>query len=648
MENVNHTLTRESYSPSADFVRVAAATPEVSVGDVTTNIERVASLYDEAALQDTSLVVFPELSLTGYSIGDLVQSPGLLAEARHGLAVLAEATRDRNSAMVVGLPLAVGNAIYNCAALLADGEIQGIVPKQHLPTYKEFYEKRWYQTWDDRNNTTITIEGRPVTFGRDQLFAVAGSTVGIEICEDLWVTAPPHQRLMANGADIIVNPSASPEIVSKSDYRRRLIGMTASKYCVYVYSGADSSESTMDVVMSGHAIVNENGHQLAERRPFTRGQRLTYADADRSHVLFNRRQDTNYPNQGDITVTPTAVTAEQVDLRRSIDTRPFIPKGTPEQVAERLEEILAIQAIGLAERIRATGIRKVVLGLSGGLDSTLALMVAQKAADRLGIAPGQLIETITMPSHASSERTQSNAVKLAAALGIPNEEIAIGELADAQLAALSHTGDQDVTFENTQARIRTALLFNRANQNGGMVLGTGDLSEIALGWCTFGGDHLSHYNVNASIPKTLVRHLVRHASTQVGDDARVILEDILDTPVSPELTGDGTISQETENIIGPYELHDFFLYRFVRFMEPAGKISYLAQHAFKDTYTPDEINHWLGVFIGRFGRNQWKRSVMPDGPKVGTVSLSPRGDWRMPSDTANAMRRDLQLIGVVN
>ena len=347
-------------------------------------------------------------------------------------------------------------------------------------------------------------------------------------------------------------------------------------------------------------------------------------------------------------MTPTAVTAEQVDLRRSIDTRPFIPKGTPEQVAERLEEILAIQAIGLAERIRATGIRKVVLGLSGGLDSTLALMVAQKAADRLGIAPGQLIETITMPSHASSERTQSNAVKLAAALGIPNEEIAIGELADAQLAALSHTGDQDVTFENTQARIRTALLFNRANQNGGMVLGTGDLSEIALGWCTFGGDHLSHYNVNASIPKTLVRHLVRHASTQVGDDARVILEDILDTPVSPELTGDGTISQETENIIGPYELHDFFLYRFVRFMEPASKISYLAQHAFKDTYTPDEINHWLGVFIGRFGRNQWKRSVMPDGPKVGTVSLSPRGDWRMPSDAANAMRRDLQLIGVVN
>lgn len=623
----------EVYEPKRDFLRVATATPEVAIADVTENLARMCELYDQAVDAHTSLVVFPELSLTGYSIQDLVQQPALLDTARQALAGFAEYTKGRNTAAIVGLPFVVGNAIYNTAAVVSEGEIRGIVPKQNLPTYNEFYEKRWYQTWDERPNTQVLVDQTAVTFGRDQLFAIGDQLVGIEICEDLWVPQQPSIRLAENGATIIANPSASPEAVAKPRYRRELVAQTAARNMVgYVYASADQSESTAEIVMGGHAIINELGTGLAERAPFTKPQPLMVADIDMQHIASDRRKTTNFPNRTDIVPTPTFVTPEQTDLLRSVDPEPFIPKGSAEEIAERLENILNIQATGLAMRLKSADIKKVVLGLSGGLDSTLAFLVATRAADILNIPASELIHTLTMPANASSARTQNNAMKLAAAMGITNDEIAIQNLTDAQLAAINHEGGQDVTFENTQARIRQALVFNKANQINGLAMGTGDLSEIALGWATYNGDHMSHYNVNASIPKTLVRSLVRHASTTLPENAQTIVADILDTPVSPELTGDGnTISQETEDLIGPYELHDFYLYHFLRWMEPKEKIGYLAVKAFEGRRTADEVTKWLDVFIDRFYKSQWKRQAMPDGAKVG-ISLSPKGDWRMPPE----------------
>lgn len=639
----------EVYQPSEDFMRVAAATPEVAVGDVATNAERIATLYKEAAAQDTSLLVFPELSLTGYSIQDLVQRHDLLDTAREGLAWLANQTEGVNTAMIVGLPLAVGNAIYNTAAVLSDGEIKGIVPKQNLPTYNEFYEKRWFQTWDDRPNTTISIGGNSVPFGREQLFEIAGTLVGAEICEDLWVTHAPHETLADNGALIVANPSASPETVSKAEYRRDLVRISAAKAIMgYVYASADHSESTAETVMSGHAMVNENGIMLAERRPFTRGDsRLITSDIDTWHLRHDRHRNNNYPNEFTIAPTRTEISARQSDLLRTIDANPFIPKGSSEQIDERLDTILDIQAYSLAGRLKSMPNQKVVLGLSGGLDSTLALLVATRTAEIFGMESGDLIHTLTLPSHASSERTQGNAVRLAQALGIPNEEISIAAMASMQLDALNHTGAEDVTYENTQARLRQALVFNKANQIGALALGTGDLSEAALGWCTYGGDQTSGYHVNASIPKTLVRSLVEHASKSMPPIPQAILHDIIDTPVSPELTGDGSeVSQQTEDLIGPYELHDFFLYHFVRWAEPKRKIGFLALHAYEEKYDEQTVNQWLDVFVERFYANQWKRQTMPDGPKVG-LSLGPRGDWRMPPDIREPLLEGLERSGVI-
>lgn len=627
------------YQPSIDHLRVATATPEVFVARVEKNVETIMKLYHEAATQDVALVTFPELCITGYSIGDLVQHSTLLDQARVGLAMLAEETRDTNTAMVVGLPLAIGNAIYNTAALLAGGEIKGVVPKQNLPTYKEFYEKRWYQTWDDRPNIPVTINDKETTFGREQLFTVAGSTVGIEVCEDLWVPESPHVHLVKEGADVIVNPSASPEIASKANYRRELVGITAAKQVVgYVYAGADYTESTADIVMGGHALINEGGRQIAERKPFDLvSPRLTVTDIDRAHLLFDRRQNTNFPNDFTITPTETGITASQQDLRRDIDPFPFIPKGSPEKQAERFDELLNIPTFGVLKRLETLGEgTKLVIGLSGGLDSTLAFLIAVRTAKLLGKEPRDVIETLTMPAHASSVRTQSNALKLAAVFGIEGKEIPIADLAEGQLTALQHTGREDVAFENTHARLRTALLFNHANMHRDIVLGTGDLSEIALGWSTYNGDHMSHYNPNTSIPKTLIRSLVKHAGASLGKDAQPIIADIVDTPVSPELTGNGTLSQETESILGSYDLHDFFEYHFVRWMEPADKIEYLARKAHGDRFSDEEITKTLSTYINRFFNNQWKRNVMPDGPKAGTVSHSPRGDWRMPSDLRDA------------
>ena len=632
MNNISETA---QYTPNQDFLRVATATPEVSIGDVPTNVEAIKKLYNDAVEAQSSLVVFPELSITGYTIQDLVAQPSLLKAAQNGLAEIAEATAHQNTAAVVGLPFKVGNAIYNCAAVVSEGAIRGIVPKQNLPTYNEFYEKRWYQTWDGKPNTLVTVNGIDVPFGTEQLFAIGDELVGIEICEDLWVPEQPSTHLVANGATIIANPSASPEAVAKAQYRRGLVANTAARNVTgYIYSSADQTESTAEIVMGGHAMINELGTMLEERAPFTPPRRMMTADIDMQHIAHDRLKTTNFPNRQDITPTQTFVTPVQDTLERTIDAHPFIPKSSYENLDERLDTILNIQATGLAMRLRSAHIKKVILGLSGGLDSTLALIAAIRAAEALEMKPGDLIHTLTMPSTASSDRTQNNAINLAESLGIANEEIAIADLAKAQLDAIHHGGDEDITFENTQARIRQALVFNKANQLNGLALGTGDLSEIALGWCTYNGDHMSHYNVNASIPKTLVRTLVRHAAGKLPPYPATIVEDILDTPVSPELTGDGkTISQETEDLIGPYELHDFFLYHHLRWLEPKAKIGYLAIKAFEDTRTPEEVNKWLDVFMKRFYQNQWKRQAMPDGAKVG-ISLSPKGDWRMPAEAA--------------
>ncbi len=628
----------EKYDPAESYMRVAVACPEVSVSDVAGNVSQASGLYQEAVLKGAALVAFPELSVTGYTIGDLVQNQQLLMRAQSGLLELANLTANETTAMVVGLPLRHRNAVYNCAAVLSNGKVQGIVPKQNLPAYGEFYEKRWYQTWD-QPNTVVRLGDNDVPFGNELLFEINGTSVGVEICEDLWVADPPSRHLAENGALIIANPSASPELVGKAAYRRQLVGQQSARLVLgYLYAGCDSTESTMDIVMSGHQLIAENGTLVSERKPFAAGQRLTYADIDLDRLRHDRQRDTNVANKVGMQIISTLIDKPNFIPDPDVNPYPFLPGSEqgPERT-ERLQSIVDIQAQGLAERVRSISSKYVHLGLSGGLDSTHALLVACQAAQILGKAPGELIRTYTMPGEASSQRTQSNAVKLAEALGIPNEIIPIGDLAGNELKAIGHDATtQDIAYENAQARIRTNILFNKANQVGGMVLGTGDLSEIALGWCTYNGDHMSHYHVNAGVPKTLMRHLVQHLTAAYPDESQAhqLLNDILDTPISPELTQaeEGAISQKTEDILGPYELHDFFLYHLVRWGESPGKIQFLAERAFSGTYASEEISNWLGVFLQRFTRSQFKRSVMPDGPKVGSVALSPRGDWRMPSD----------------
>lgn len=628
-----------NYNPQNDFLRVATATPRVHITNCEKNAEEIIYLYKQAVSKKVALVVFPELCITGYSLGDLVQRGDLLASALKTLETLARQTSKKNTAMVVGLPMRIDNQLYNCAAVLADGEVKGLVPKQNMPNYKEFYEQRWYSTWKG-DNLVVKIDGKKVQFGTRQLFNIAGTLVGIEICEDLWMPNPPSQGLALNGALVVCNPSASPEIVSKGDYRRQLVSSTSARLLAgYVYASAEASESTAEIVMSGHSLIGEGGRILAERQPFDDGaERLLIADIDIAHLQLDRMQNTNFTNAHNYEVIECSGARVQKDFVGNVNPAPFVPTGDK----ERLDTILDIQAHGLKKRLESlpTEQQRVILGLSGGLDSTLALLVAVRAAKLLGKPAKKCIHAITMPSHASSKRTQTNAEKLAKALDIAHEIIPIGELAKDQLIALGHDGEkEDIAYENVQARLRTAILFNKANQIGGVVLGTGDLSEIALGWCTYNGDHMSGYNVNASVPKTLVRSLVAHASEQLNNKvAQAILEDILDTPVSPELTGNKAgISQKTEDIIGPYELHDFFLYHFIRWMSPADKIHFLATIGFKGRYTEAEIAKWLKIFQKRFYDNQWKRQAMPDGPKVGTVSLSPKGDWRMPPDASEVI-----------
>jgi len=634
--NVIITLTMnkyEFYTPADSFIRVAAACPEVSLGDVSTNTERIAELYVDAKERDASLVAFPELSLTGYTLGDVVQQTQLLKDAETGLADLAAQTLG-GPAMVVGAPLRHGNGLYNCAAVLADGVVKGVVPKTNLPTYSEFYEDRWFEPWQE-TETTIKLNGEQVPFGRKLLFDIADTMVGIEICEDLWVPRPPSGELAELGAQIIINPSASPEQVGKAEYRRDLVGQQSGRLiAAYVYAGSDVSESTAEIVMGGHQLIAQNGRISAERVPFGK-DRLIITDVDVDHLEFDRRHQHMITSLGALVIN-TQVERGQNDLLFDIDRNPFLPDESLVDREHRLQSVVAIQANGLAQRMRATHQERLVLGLSGGLDSTLALLIACEAADILGRPRNEMIRTLTMPGMASSEHTQSNAQILAQQLGVPNEVIPIEVIAKTELAAISHDGaTQDITYENVQARARTSVLFNYGNKNRAMVLGTGDLSEIALGWSTYNADQQSHYNVNTTIPKTLVRALVVHLGNKDEfSAASQTLQAVIETPISPELTNDKTdgISQTTEDIIGPYELHDFFLHQVIRWGDEPAKIAYLAEHAFAGTYDKSQIDKWLGVFQKRFRQSQFKRENMPNGPKAGKISLSPRGDWRMPPE----------------
>lgn len=628
----------ETYLPNQSYLRVATACPEVSIADVPSNVAHILDLYNRGVEQNVSLITFPELSVTGYTLGDLVNQDSLLEQAKTGLSELAQATTEHQTAMVVGLPLQIGSRLYNCAAVLAKGKILGIVPKTYRPNYNEFYEQRWYDEWQ-QDNIEIKLDGKSVPFGNKLLFEIGGVPCGVEICEDLWVLNSPSNRLASEGAYLVANPSASPEQIGKANYRRNLVAIQSAKmFGAYIYAGCDPSESTAEIVMGGHQLIASDGQILAERKPFA-NERLTVADLDIDHLKLDRRKQ-HAANRIGATLLKSETRRTQEDLLIKLDRNPFLPSEAAVDREERLETALDIQANGLAMRMLASRQERLVLGLSGGLDSTLALLVAIRAASILGRKPKDMIHALTMPGPASSDLTQSNAVKLAQALGVESATIPINRLVEAELNALGHDGiTQDITYENVQARARTSLLFNYANKNQALVLGTGDLSEIALGWCTYNGDQQSHYNVNASIPKTLVRHLVNHIALKSNDEqVETLLNAILNTTVSPELTKDGEsgISQSTEELIGPYELHDFFLYHLVRWGDKPAKIAYLAERAFSGSYDSQEIGKWLKVFTKRFASSQFKRENQPNGPKVGSVSLSPRGDWRMPPDLHNA------------
>ena len=628
------------------FLRVCTATPEIRVADCAHNAAVVTSLAGQAAAAGASLVVFPELCLTGYTCGDLFLQTTLLQGAEQALQRLAADTKMLDCLIVVGLPVACGAALYNCAAVVYHGEILGLVPKTYIPNYGEFYEQRHFSAAGAAR--TICIGKKDIPLGSDLLFAcreLPCFILGLEICEDLWVAEPPSSRLCAYGATVIANPSASDEVIGKAAYRRQLVtSQSARTISAYLYADAGEGESTTDLVFSGHNFIAENGAVLAESARFSTG--LTFADVDLQRLVSERLRTTTYQEKPGGTVIPFSMPLRTLPLNRKIAPLPFVPDDGGDR-ARRCEEIFSIQSAGLCKRLRHTNSKTAVLGLSGGLDSTLALLVTAHSFDRLGLGRSGIL-AVSMPCFGTTRRTKTNAQKLAESMGCTFREIPIGDTVSAHLNDIGHDpAVQDATFENAQARERTQVLMDLANQYGGLVVGTGDLSELALGWATYNGDHMSMYGVNASIPKTLVRHLVAFEASRSEKSLAAVLLDILDTPVSPELLPpkDGEIAQKTEEIVGPYELHDFFLYYMLRFGFSPAKIFRLACLALGERYPREEILRWLKTFYRRFFSQQFKRSCLPDGPKVGTVALSPRGDWRMPSDASAALwRAELETL----
>lgn len=624
------------------FLRAAAASPGLRVADVAYNTQEIIKSMREYAARNAQLLCLPEFCLTGYTCSDLFLQETLIRGAEQGLAEILAASCGLNLVTVVGLPVRRSGKLYNCAAVVCDGKLLGLVPKTHLPNYSEFYEKRHFLP-GPAQASPMELAGQQTLFGTNLLFAcrqMPEFVLGVEICEDLWAPIPPSCTHALAGATVIANLSASDETVGKAAYRRDLVcGQSARLLCGYLYADAGHGESTTDMTFAAHDLIAENGTLLAEAGPFEDGRAVTELDLGRM-VQERTRNTTFEPHTEGYTTVSFDLEPVEVPLTRKVSPTPFVPRDDAAR-AERCELILRIQAEGLAKRIEHTHARCAVVGISGGLDSCLALLVAVRACHILGRDPRDIV-AITMPCFGTSKRTRSNAEILCEALDVSFQEINITATVQSHFADIGQNPETyDVTFENCQARVRTLELMDYANKNGGFVIGTGDLSELALGWATYNGDHMSMYGVNAGVPKTLVRHIVRYVADTCGKEtlSRVLL-DILDTPVSPELlpaAADGSFSQQTEKLVGPYELHDFYLYYVLRFGFGPKKIYHLALAAFAGRYEPEVLLAWLNNFYRRFFAQQFKRSCLPDGPKVGSVTLSPRADWRMPSDACNAL-----------
>ena len=624
------------------FVKVAAAVPAVKVADVDYNVQQIESIIAQAEGRGVEVIVFPELCITGYTCQDLFKEQLLLDRAEGAVITLLDFTRKLDIISIIGLPVIINGLLYNCAAVIQSGQLLGIIPKTYLPNYAEFYEKRWFASAPDLNPTAFFFAGSSLTVSAEPKLFVTSSGVkfGVEICEDVWAPIPPSNNLALSGADIIFNLSASNELIGKHAYLKSLLAQQSARTISgYVYASSGFGESTQDLVYGGNAMIFENGHLLIEGDRFSIQPQIKTCQIDIEKLRVERRQNTTFINAQrhshalEIPCKPTQV--HDFSLEREIDPHPFIPKNEDMQTA--CEEILNIQVAGLAKRLYHINAQKAVIGISGGLDSTLALLVTVKAFDKLDLDRKGIIG-ITMPGFGTTDRTHNNAVKLMKTLGVTIREINIAKAVTQHFEDIGQDKDvHDITYENSQARERTQILMDVANKENAIVIGTGDLSELALGWATYNGDHMSMYGVNAGVPKTLIRYLVTYVS---GEMATETLLDIVDTPISPELIPAdelGNIKQKTEDLVGPYELHDFFIYYFLRYGFSPRKIFMLAQKAFADTYDDATIKKWLTTFCRRFFNQQFKRSCLPDGPKVGSVSLSPRGDWRMPSDASSAL-----------
>ncbi len=626
------------------FIIVAAAVPELRVSDASFNAAKIIELMHAAEEKRAQVVCFPELCVSGYTCADLFFQKQLLDEAEEALAKLVDETAELNILSIVGMPVRKNNQLFNAAVVFGRGEILGVIPKINLPNNNEFYEKRWFASGNIVTAGYIQLSGQETNFGTNYYFRTNDFTFGIEVCEDLWMPVPPSSHLAIQGAEILFNLSASNELIAKHIYRQQLVEQQSAR-CIagYVYTSAGHGESTTDLVFSGNTLIVENGKVLAKGERFSFEPQLTISEIDIERLRADRMRNTNFFNEREedayfeIDCTYNDPVAENKDFKliRAIDQHPFVPPVNVRD--ESCHEIFSIQVGGIAKRWQHTHSEHLIIGISGGLDSTLALLVCVKTADKLGYDRKRILG-VTMPGFGTTDRTYNNAIDLMKALGITLMEINIKEACLQHFKDIGHNPEvHDVTYENVQARERTQILMDLANKHNGLVVGTGDLSESALGWSTYNGDHMSMYAVNSGVPKTLVRYLVGWAAHQLDEQSEKILTDILDTPVSPELLPydkNGDIVQKTEDIVGPYELHDFFLYYFVRFGFTPEKILFLATTAFEGKYTREVIVKWLKVFLKRFFQQQFKRSCIPDGPKVGSINLSPRGDWRMPSDAA--------------
>lgn len=628
------------------FVKVAAAVPRVKVADCKFNSERLEGLITIAEGKGVQILTFPEMCITGYTCGDLFAQQLLLEQAEMALIQILNSTRQLDIISILGMPVVVNSTVINAAVVIQKGKILGVVPKTYLPNYKEFYEQRWFTSALQVSENSVRLCGQIVPMGNNLLFETAETTFGIEICEDLWATVPPSSSLALQGAEIIFNLSADDEGIGKHNYLCSLISQQSAR-CIsgYVFSSSGFGESTTDVVFAGNGLIYENGYLLARSERFCLEEQLIINEIDVECIRAERRVNTtfaankaNCPGKEAIRISTEFVNSKDLNLTRTFNPHPFVPQGS--ELNSRCEEIFSIQIAGLAQRLLHTGAKTAVIGISGGLDSTLALLVCVKTFDKLGLSRKDILG-ITMPGFGTTDRTYHNAIDLMNSLGVSIREISIREACIQHFKDIGHDLNiHDVTYENSQARERTQILMDIANQTWGMVIGTGDLSELALGWATYNGDHMSMYGVNAGIPKALVKHLVQWVAENGMDEAsKATLLDIVDTPISPELIPadeNGEIKQKTEDLVGPYELHDFFLYYFLRFGFRPSKIYFLAQTAFSGVYDDETIKKWLQTFFRRFFNQQFKRSCLPDGPKVGSISISPRGDWRMPSDASSA------------